>query len=86
MKITFSIISYFDPFGDMKSTRKELNRKNYKSEKSFEEVTAIIEAYNNSKYYNAVAIATFDNRLKSISDFDQSYYLTSKAIPATYQR
>ena len=85
MKTTFSIISYFDPFGDMKSTRKELSRKNYESKKSFDDVKSIIENYNDGKYYNAVSVGAIDNRLKSISDFDKSYYLTSKAIPATYQ-
>lgn len=81
----FSIISYFDPYGDMKSNRKQLSRKNYQSEKSLDEVKAIIEKYNDGKYYNAVEVASFDNRSKNISDFDKSYYLTSKASSATYQ-
>lgn len=81
----FSIISYFDPYGDMKSSRKQLSRTNYQSEKSLDEVKAIIEKYNDGKYYNAVEVASFDNRSKKISDFDKSYYLTSKASAATYQ-
>lgn len=81
----FSIISYFDPYGDMKSSRKQLSRENYQSEKSLDEVKAIIEKYNNGKYYNGVEVANFDNRSKRISDFDKSYYLTSKASAATYQ-
>ena len=81
----FSIISYFDPYGDMKSSRKQLSRTNYQSEKSLDEVKAIIEKYNDGKYYNAVEVASFDNRSKKISDFDKSYYLTSKAHAATYQ-
>lgn len=81
----FSIISYFDPYGDMKSNRKQLSRKNYQSEKSLDEVKAIIEKYNDGKYYNAVEVASFDNRSKNIYDFDKSYYLTSKASVATYQ-
>lgn len=81
----FSIISYFDPYGDMKSNRKQLSRKNYQSAKTLDEVKAIIEKYNDGKYYNAVEVASFDNRSKNISDFDKSYYLTSKASSATYQ-
>lgn len=79
MKTKFSIISYFDPYGDMKSTRKVFSRKNYESEKSLDEIKAIIEKYNDGKYYNAVEVGNFDNRVKTISDFDKSYYLTSKA-------
>ena len=85
MKTQFSIISYFDPYGDMKSNRKVHSRKNFESEKSLEEVKAIVEAYSDGKYYNGVDVASFDNRSKSISDFDNSYYLTSKAQSATYQ-
>jgi hypothetical protein len=85
MKTQFSIISYFDPYGDMKSDRKVLSRKNYESEKSLEEVRVIIEKYSDGKYYNGVEVASFDNRSKTISDFDKSYYLTSKASAATYQ-
>ena len=46
MATQFSIISYYDPYGDMKSTRKQLSRKNYESEKSLEEVKQVIEKYN----------------------------------------
>lgn len=85
MATQFSIISYYDPYGDMKSTRKQLSRKNYESEKSLEEVKQVIERYNDGKYYNAVEVASFDNRKKEISDFDKSYYLISKAASSTYQ-
>lgn len=81
----FSIISYFDPYGDMKSPRKQFSRENYRSEKTLDEVKAIIEKYNNGKYYNGVEVANFDNRGKRVFDFDKSYYLTSKASAATYQ-
>lgn len=84
-KTQFSIISYFDSFGDIKSTRKQFSRRNYESKKTLNEVFEIIEKYNNGKYYNGVDVASFDCRRKSISDFDKSYYLTSKAIAATYQ-
>lgn len=85
MNTQFSIISYFDPYGDMKSNRKVYSRKNYESEKTLDEVKAIIEKYSDGKYYNGVDVASFDNRSKSVSDFDKSYYLTSKARSATYQ-
>ena len=84
MKTQFSIISYFDPYGDMKSNRKELSRKNYQSHKSIDKITKIIETYNDSKYYNAVKVSNFDNRLKDILDFDKSYYLMSKAPESIY--
>src|SRR6185503_4812501 len=84
-KTTFSIISYFDPYGDMKSSRKELSRENFESEKTLDEVKAIIEIYSDGKYYNGVEVADFDNRRKKISDFDKSYFLTSKAAPARYE-
>ena len=74
-KTQFSIISYFDPYGDMKSNRKQISRKNYESDKSLAEVQEIIEKYNDGKYYNGIDIASFDNRSKSVSDFDRSYYL-----------
>lgn len=82
---TFSIISFSDPYGDMKSNRKQLSRKNYQSEKPLSEVKEIIDQYNDGKYYNGVEVASFDNRQKNISDFDKSYYLTSKASAARYE-
>lgn len=85
MATQFSIISYYDPYGDMKSTRKQLSRKNYESEKTLEEVKQVIEKYNDGRYYNAVEVASFDNRKKEILDFDKSYYLTSKSASSTYQ-
>lgn len=85
-KTQFCIISYFDPYGDMKSDRKVFSRDNYESEKSLNEIEAIIKKYNDGKYYNAVKVASFDNRSKrKVSDFDKSYYLTSKAFTASYQ-
>ena len=85
MKTQFSIISYFDPYGDMKSSRKVHSRKNFESKKTLDEVKEIIDKYSDGKYYNGVDVVSFDNRCKSVSDFDKSYYLTSKAISATYQ-
>ncbi len=82
---TFSIISFFDPYGDMKSNRKQLSRKNYQSEKPLSEVKEIIDQYNDGKYYNGVEVASFDKRSKIIADFDSSYYTESKAQPARYE-
>jgi len=84
-KTQFSIISYYDPYGDMKSNRKQSSRKNFESDKSLAEVQEIIQKYNNGKYYNGVEVSSFDNRSKSVSDFDNSYYLTSKASSSNYQ-
>ena len=85
MKTQFSIITYFDPYGDMKSTRRQGARVNYFSEKTLDEIEAIINAYNNGKYYNAAEVSSFDNRSKSINNFDTSFYLTSKASAARYE-
>lgn len=84
-KTTFSIISYYDPFGDMKSNRKISGRTNYESDKDLSEINDIILQYSNGKYYNGITISSFDNRLKNISDFDKSRYLTSKASSSSYQ-
>lgn len=81
----FSIITFFDPYGDMKSNRKQLSRKNYQSQKPLSEVKEIVEQYNDGMYYNGVEVASFDNRLKTITDFDSSYYTRCKAHPARYQ-
>lgn len=85
MKTKFSIISFYDPYGDMKSNRKQLRRENCESEKPLSEIKAIIEKYNDGKYYNGVEVVSFDNRSKSIQDFDKSYYLASKASPSQYE-
>jgi hypothetical protein len=74
MKTQFSIISYFDPYGDMKSNRKVHSRKNFESLKSLEDVKKIVERYSNGRYYNGVEVAKFDNRVKEILNFDESYY------------
>ena len=84
-KLQFSIISYFDPFGDMKSTRKQFSRRNFVSEKTLEEVEKIIETYSNGKYYNGVEIAPTVGRSKYFYDFDKSSYLTSKAESSNYE-
>lgn len=72
----FSIIRFFDPYGDGKSERKQSTRMNFRSGKPLKEVERIIEAYNNTKsYYQQVKIAKFDKRkLKSISDFEKSEF------------
>ena len=74
----FSIIHYFDPFGDGKSNRKVLSRKNYRSALSLSEIEKIVAKYNQGKYYNAISIANFDRRSKNnIENFDTSYFNTS---------
>ena len=84
--ILFSIITFFDPYGDLKSDRKQHSRKNYQSEKTFEEVKGIITAYNaTADYYSEVKISYTDNRSKTVSDFDTSYYTKYKAGQTTYQ-
>ena len=75
MKTKFSIILYFDPYGDKKSDRKYYGRLNYESDKSLSEVEDIINIYNKDKYYNAVSVAKYDNRQKLTFDFDTSYYI-----------
>lgn len=85
MKTKFSIISFFDPYGDMKSSRKQFSRKNYESEKPLSEVQIIIEKYNDGKYYNAVEVTSFDNTSEKVADFDNSFYLTSKAASSRYE-
>lgn len=82
----FSIISFFDPYGDMKSDRKRLSKTNYTSEKSLAEIKALIDVYNNGAYYNGVELGSFDGRnRKEVQNFDTSYYLTSTAQPARYE-
>ena len=56
MKTTFCIISFFDPYGDRKSTRKIFKRRFFHTEKSKEEV---IEKYasltsEHADYYGGV--------------------------------
>ena len=79
MKTRFSIISFFDPYGDRKSTRKQLSRQNFESNLSLDEVIKIMTNYNNlnpqNNYYGEKQLSTFDGRLKSISDFDKSYFI-----------
>lgn len=83
-KTQFSIITYFDPYGDMKSARKKLGAANYESDLPLSEIDKIIDTYNNGQYYHAVSISTFIEGLPP-RDFDSSFYLTEKARPSTYQ-
>jgi hypothetical protein len=50
---TFSVISYFDPYGDGKSSRKVFSRQFFHTEKTKEE---ILQAFENriNKYYGGV--------------------------------
>lgn len=47
MKTQFSIISFFDPYGDKKSTRKQLSRQNFESILSMDDIIKIMTNYNN---------------------------------------
>ena len=75
MKTQFSIITYFDPYGDGKSPRKEFRRTNFETNKTLEEVLRIVDGYNNKVgYYAEVILAKFDKRRKIILDFDNSHF------------
>lgn len=85
MKTKFSIIQFYDPYGDMKSERREASRENYESDKPISEVQDIIEKYNDGKYYHAVTVTDFQHNKKKIKNFDTSHFLTSKAPAARYE-
>ena len=75
MKTKFSIITYFDPYGDEKSPRKEFSRTNFETAKTLNEVERIILAYNDKVgYYKTITLAKFDKRRKIILDFDNSHF------------
>ena len=74
MKTQFSIITFYDPFGDGKSPRKEFRRTNFETNKTLEEVKSILSAYNAKVgYYTEVSLAKFDKRRKIILSFDNSH-------------
>lgn len=76
MKTKFSIKTYFDPYGDGKSVKREFSRMNYYSSMSTSDVEDIIRAYNQGRdYYSQVSVASFDRRRKNIANFDTSFYL-----------
>ena len=75
MKTKFSIISYFDPFGDGKSERKYFKRVNFESSLNLNEVAKRINNFNQKQnYYSSVSISSFDNRIKTCRNFDNHYY------------
>jgi hypothetical protein len=75
MKTKFSIITFYDPFGDGKSPRREFSRTNFETNKTLEEVRRIILAYNDKVgYYKTITLAKFDKRRKIILDFDNSHF------------
>ena len=75
MKTRFSIITYFDPFGDGKSPRKEFRRTNFETNKTLEEVRNIIDGYNDKVgYYTGITLSKFDKRRKIILDFENSHF------------
>lgn len=83
-KTTFSITSYFDPYGDLKSTRKFFKREKFITSLSKEEVKSIIENYNsNADYYSEVTV-TFGEHKKPGREFETSYYFKAKAGKTSY--
>lgn len=80
MKTQFCIITYFDPYGDKKSGRKQLSRTNFESSKSKEEVHRMVSNYNSTAdYYSEIRLTSVDRRLKNFSDFDTSRFSVSTA-------
>ena len=54
MITTFSITTFFDPYGDGKSERKVFSRKFYHTEKSEADIKAIFP--DNGKYYGEIRL------------------------------
>lgn len=79
MKTRFCIINYYDPYGDGKSTKKELQRVGFESNKTLMEVAAILKKYNSRVgYYEQVSLIGVDGRIKHFKDFDKHYYSKTK--------
>lgn len=86
MKTQFCIIKYFDPYGDLKSSRKEGGRTNFESTKSMDEIQKIISNYNSTAdYYSEIRLTSPDFRIKTFNDFDKHYYSKSTAHRTQYQ-
>ena len=70
----FTITSYYDPYGDLKSARKVFKIQKFVSDKSQSEVQAIVDAYNaKSDYYSAIDIK-FSEHKKPGRPFANSLY------------
>ena len=75
MKTQFSIITFYDPFGDGKSPRKEFKRTNFETNKTLEEVKSIIDGYNDRVgYYAEIFLTKLDKRRKIVLSFDNSHF------------
>lgn len=77
MKTKFCIISFFDPYGDEKSSRKEFGRKNFTSSMSIEDIQKVVYEYNAKvDYYSEVRLKDSpDKRLRSFANFGESRYM-----------
>ena len=75
MKTQFSIITFYDPFGDGKSPRKEFKRTNFETNKTLEEVKSIIDGYNDRVgYYAEIFLTKLYKRRKIVLSFDNSHF------------
>lgn len=69
--ITFSITSYFDPYGDKKSTRKVFKRRFFKTMKTKEEIIQLFKKKNESRdYYSELTLNFPSKPYKIVKDFD----------------
>lgn len=70
--ITFSVTSYFDPYGDKKSTRKVFKRRFYKTKKTKEEINRLFNKKNESRGYYSEETLNFPSKpYKRVEDFDK---------------
>lgn len=70
-EITFSVTSYYDPYGDKKSPRVVYKREFYKTKKTQEEITRIFNMKNESRsYYGALTLSFPSRPYKRVKDFD----------------
>ena len=70
-EITFSVTSYYDPYGDKKSQRAVYKREFYKTKKTQEEITRIFKMKNESRsYYGALTLRFPSKPYRRVKDFD----------------
>lgn len=75
MKTKFSLIRFFDPMGDGKSSRKQHSRKNYKCDLPMNEVEAAINRHNSKgSYYGEIRISSVDARSTIFNQFNPLYF------------
>lgn len=70
--ITFSVTSYFDPYGDGKSTRRVFSRKFYKTKQSKHEIQELFYKKNRYCDYYSEQLINFPSKpYKRVIDFDK---------------